>query len=83
MSDLVGRVVHVSGSGGSSLVRTPATFTTDGLAPYDDRFPLPFLLIILALLAIVAVIGQGTAGTIRWAVLRRRRLRLQSPQTDW
>jgi signal peptidase I len=77
MSDIVGRVFQVSGSGGNTLVRTPATFTTGGLAPDDHRFPLPFLLIILALLAILAVIAQGTAGTIMWAVRRRRRQQRQ------
>jgi hypothetical protein len=67
----------VSGSGGNTLVRTPATFTAGGLAPDDHRFPLPLLLIILALLAILAVIAQGTAGTIMWAVRRRRRQQRQ------
>jgi signal peptidase I len=77
MSDIVGRVLQVSGSGGNTLVRTPATFTAEGLAPYDHRLPLPLLLIILALPAILAVIAQGTAGTIMWAVRRRRRQQRQ------
>jgi signal peptidase I len=80
MSDIVGRVFQVSGSGGNTLVRTPATFAVGGLAPYDHRFPLPFLLIILALLAILAVIAQGTVGTIMWAARRRRCQQRQ--QTD-
>ena len=42
MSDISGRVIEVPGSRGGTLIRTPATFTADGLAPSDHRLPLPF-----------------------------------------
>jgi signal peptidase I len=75
MSDIVGRVFEVSGSHGGTLLRTPAAFTADGLAPADHRFPFPLVLLVLALLAIVAVIVQGTWGIIAWVIRRRRRKR--------
>ena len=82
MSDIVGRVIQVSAAHGWTELRTPATFIADGLAPADDRFPLPFLLLILVGLALLAVIVQGTAGIIRWAVRRRRRELRPQPQTS-
>jgi signal peptidase I len=75
MSDIVGRVFGVSGPGGRTSVKTPETFIADGLAPADHRVPLPLVLLGAASVALVAVIGQGTVGTIRWAVRRRRRKR--------
>ena len=84
MSDVVGRVIEVSGSHGNNQLRTPATFTANELAPYDHRLPLPLLLMLLALLAIVALIVQGTAGAIMWAVRRsRREPRQLSQPTAW
>ncbi len=84
MSDIAGRVIQVYRPGGRTLLRTPATFTADGLAPADHRIPLPFLLLGLALLAILAVIVQGTVGIIMWVVRRRRRkLRQQPQQMAW
>lgn len=75
MTDIVGRVIGVSGPGGRTFLKTPGTFTADGLAPADDRVPLPLVLFGAAAVALVAVIGQGTVGTIRWATRRRRRKR--------
>jgi signal peptidase I len=75
MTDIVGRVYGVSGPNGRYLLNTPETFIADGLAPADHRFPLPIVLLGAAVVAVVAVIGQGTAGTIRWAMRRRRRKR--------
>jgi signal peptidase I len=80
MGDIGGRVIEVSGSHGFSPLRTPATFTANGLAPADSRLPLPFLLVLLALLAIVALIVQGAAGVITWAVRRGRREQRPLPQ---
>jgi signal peptidase I len=80
MTDIVGRVFSVSGPGGRTSLTTPETFIADGLTPADDRVPLPFVLLGAASVAFVAVIGQGTVGTIRWAMRRRRRKRLQPPQ---
>jgi signal peptidase I len=84
MSDVVGRVIEVFGSHGNNLLRTPATFTASGLAPSDHRLPLPLLLMLLALLAVVALIVQGTAGVIIWAERRsRREQRPLPPPTAW
>jgi signal peptidase I len=81
MSDIVGRVITVSRPGSRTLLRTPATFTAGGLAPADHRIPLPFLLVGLALAAILAVIVQAAAGiTVRVMRRRRRRLRQQPQQ---
>lgn len=79
MTDIAGRVVQVSGPGGSTLVKTPETFIAAGLAPPDHRAPLPLALIIGAVAALLALIVQGTVGTVRWAVLRGRRKRLLPP----
>jgi signal peptidase I len=75
MTDILGRVIDVSGPGGRTFLKTPETFIADGLAPADSRVPLPFLLFGTAAVALVAVIGLGTVGTIRWAIRRRRRKR--------
>jgi signal peptidase I len=80
VTDILGRVFGVSGPGGRIAVKTPETFIADGLAPADHRAPLPLVLLGAAAVALVAVIGQGTVGTIRWAMRRRRRKRLQPPQ---
>jgi signal peptidase I len=80
MTDIVGRVFRVSGPGGRTSLKTPETFIADGLAPADHRVPLPLVLVGTATVALVAVIGQGTAGTIRWSMRRRRRKRLQPPR---
>jgi signal peptidase I len=77
MSDVSGRVIELRGS----LVRTPAVFTADGLAPSDHRFPLPLLLVVLAVIVALAAIVLGAAGTVTWAVRRRRTLRQQP--TSW
>jgi signal peptidase I len=79
MSDVSGRVIEVRGS----LVRTPAAFTADGLAPNDLRFPLPLLLAALAVIAVLTAIVLGAAGTVLWAVRRRRKLRQQPAPTSW
>jgi signal peptidase I len=78
MTDILGRVIDVSGPGGRTFLKTPETFIADGLAPADHRLPLPLLLFGAAAVALVAVIGQGTVGTIRWAMRRRRRRKRQS-----
>lgn len=85
VTDILGRVFDVSGPGGRTSVKTPETFIADGLASPDHRVPLPLVLLGSAAVALVAVIGQGTVGTIRWAMRRRRRKRLQPPQqqTAW
>lgn len=85
MTDIVGRVYSVSGPGGRTFLKTPETYIAAGLAPPDRRVPLPLLLIGASVVALVAVIVQGTAGTIRWALLRRRRKRLPPPRrrTAW
>jgi signal peptidase I len=75
MSDILGRVFGVSGPGGRTLLKTPETFIADGLAPADDRLPRPLVLLGAVVVFSVAVIGQGTVGTIRWAMRRRRRKR--------
>jgi signal peptidase I len=75
MTDIVGRVFGVSGAGGRTSLTTPETFIADGLAPADRRVPLPLVLLGAASVALVAVIGQGTVGTIRWAMRRPRRKR--------
>jgi len=79
MTDILGRVIAVSRPGGWTVLTTPENFVADGLAPADHRVPLPFLLIGADAVALVAVIGQGTVGTIVWA-MRRGRKRLQPPQ---
>jgi signal peptidase I len=79
MTDIVGRVFSVSGPGGRTVLKTPETFIADGLAPPDHRLALPDVLLGGAVVALVAVIGQGTVGTIKWA-RRRRRKRLQPRQ---
>lgn len=79
MSDIVGRVFEVAGSHGNHLLRTPTAFTANGLAPSDHHLPLPLLLMLLALLAIVTLIVQGTAGVIMWAVRRGR----SHPAVSW
>ena len=81
-SDIVGRVLQVPAAGGSTQLRTPETFFADGLAPTDHRHPDLSLLLGLATLALVAVIVQGTIGTIRWAARRRRRKRRQQQLHD-
>ena len=75
MTDILGRVFDVSGPGGWTSLTTPETFIADGLAPADHRVPLPLVLLGAASVALVAVVGQGTVGTIRWAMRRRRRKR--------
>jgi signal peptidase I len=75
MTDIVGRVIDVSGPGGRAFLKTPDTFIADGLAPADDRVPLPLVLFGASAVALVAVIGQGTVGTIRWGMRRGRRKR--------
>ena len=75
MSDIVGRAVGLYAAGRWTELHTPETFIADGLAPADHRTPVPLLLFGLTLVAIAAVIVQGTAGTITWAVRRRRRKR--------
>ena len=86
MTDIVGRIFQVRGSGdqasgpgGWVILKTPETFIATGLAPADHRVALPLVLIGGALFALLAVIVQGTLGTIRWAVLRGRRKRLRQP----
>jgi signal peptidase I len=85
MTDIVGRVFSVSGPNGRYSLTTPESFIADGLAPADHRVPLQFVLLGAASVALVAAIGQGTVGTIRWAMRRRRRKRIQPPQqqTAW
>ncbi len=68
MTDILGRVISVSGPGGRTFLKTPETFIANGLAPADQRVPLPLVLFGAAAVALVAVIVQGTVGTIRWAV---------------
>ena len=75
MTDILGRVIAVSGPGGHDFLKTPETFIADGLAPADRRVPLTLVLFAASAVALVAVIGQGTVGTIRWAMRRRRRKR--------
>jgi signal peptidase I len=77
MSDIAGRVIQVSAAGGWTQLRTPETFVADGLAPTDNRFPLGFVLLALALFAVAAAIVQAVIGTIVWAVRRRRERRRQ------
>jgi signal peptidase I len=80
-SAIVGRVVLATGPGASrTLLRTPATFTVNGLAPADNRVPLPLLLILLAVVAALATAVEGTVGLIVWLVRRSRRQRVQQPQ---
>ena len=74
-SDILGRVIQVTGPGGRTLLRTPETYIADGLAPADHRVPLPFVLLGGIIVALLAVIGEGTVGTVRWALRRRRRKR--------
>jgi hypothetical protein len=81
-SDISGRVIEVIGSRGASLVRTPATFTADGLAPGDHRLPLPLVITGLAAIAALAAIVQATAGGIVWAV-RQSRPRQQPERPTW
>jgi signal peptidase I len=81
ISDISGRVIEILGSRGSTLVRTPATFTADGLAPDGHRLPFPLVMAGLAPIAVLAAIVQGTAGAVIWAVRRRRRTRQQPGQT--
>jgi Signal peptidase, peptidase S26 len=81
MTDIVGRVFLVSGPGGRIMLKTPETFIADGLAPADRRIPLPLVLALASVAALVAAIVQGTVGTIRWAMLRRRRRRLRLPRS--
>jgi signal peptidase I len=81
MTDIVGRVYGVSGSNGRYSLKTPETFIADGLAPADHRVPLPLALALAGVVALVAAIGQGTVGTIRWAIRRRRRKRLRRPRS--
>jgi signal peptidase I len=80
MSDILGRVFGVSGPGGLTSLTTPETFIADGLAPADHRVPLPLALALAGVVALVAAIVQGTVGTIRWAI-RRRRKRLRRPRS--
>jgi hypothetical protein len=81
MTDIVGRVYGVSGSNGRYSLKTPETFIADGLAPADHRVPLPLALALAGVVALVAAIVQGTVGTIRWAIRRRRRKRLRRPRS--
>jgi signal peptidase I len=83
MSDIQGRAYYVAHANGYTRLRTPATFTANGLAPADHRIPLPFVLLGCALLGIVAVIVQGAAGITMWAVRRRRARRQLPPQMAW
>jgi len=83
MTDIVGRVFAVAGPDGRTQLRTPETFIADGLAPADRRLPLPLVLIGGAIVALAALIGQGTVGSIRWAMLRRRRRRPPPPRPAW
>lgn len=80
MTDIVGRVITVHGPGGRIFLSTPEAYIDDGLAPAGRRLPIPILLFGGAAVAVLAVIAQGTVGTIRWAVLRGRRRRLQPAQ---
>jgi len=73
-------VYGVSGSNGRYSLKTPETFIADGLAPADHRVPLPLALALAGVVALVAAIVQGTVGTIRWAI-RRRRKRLRRPRS--
>ncbi|HTU76567.1 MAG TPA: signal peptidase I [Trebonia sp.] len=77
--DITGRVVLVSDGGRRTLLKTPATFTADGLAPADHRVPLPFLLLGLAIVAAILAAIDGVTGLIVWLVRRGRRRRAQQP----
>ena len=83
ISDISGRVIEVLGSRGSTLARTPATFTADGLAPDDHCLPFPLVMAGLAVIAVLAAIVQGAAGAVIWAVRRQRRPRQPPGQTTW
>jgi signal peptidase I len=79
-SAIVGRVVLVISPGATRALRTPTTFTANGLAPADNRVPLPLLLLLLAMLAALATAVEGTVGLIVWLVRRSRRQRVQQPR---
>jgi signal peptidase I len=61
--DIVGRVIEVSGRS-SAVPTTPQTFVSDGLAPPDDRVPLPLVLIGLAVLDFLVLLAVGIIGAI-------------------
>ena len=84
-SSIVGRVLLATGPGASrSLLRTPTTFTANGLAPADHRVPLPILLIGFAIIAALATVVEGVVGLIIWLAGRGRRQRARAPQpTAW
>ena len=84
MSDIAGRAVLVTGNGKQTILRTPAVFTADGLAPADHRVPLPILLLGLAVIAAFAVVVDGVVGLIVWLARRSKRQRAQpAPPVAW
>jgi signal peptidase I len=72
-SDIVGRAELLVRPGTRFYLTTPRAFTAAGLAPAGRRLHLPFVLLGFAMFALLALIVQGTAGIILWAVRRRRR----------
>jgi signal peptidase I len=57
MSDIKGRALWVLHNGRATQLRTPATFTAEGLAPADHRIPLPLVLLYLSAVAIAQRLG--------------------------
>jgi len=80
MSDILGRAFIVSGSGSQTLLRTPAVFTANRLAPADHRRPLAIVLLEVAAVVLLVMVVQGVVGLIVWLVRRGRRKRTRQPQ---
>ena len=72
LSGVVGRVVLVAHGFSFTVLHTPATFVTDGLAPAGTRIDIYALLAGLAGLAVLALVVLAVTGTIRFAIRERR-----------
>lgn len=69
---LVGRVVGIEHGSVWDYVTTPATFVSDGLAPADDRQPLPLLLLGGAGILFAVLLLDGILGVVLWSLRRGR-----------
>jgi signal peptidase I len=79
VSGVVGQVLFVLQGSSLSVVRTPQTFISDGLAPPDTRPDFYIRLAFLALGCVVALLLLALFGTIRFMIRKRQARRAPPP----
>jgi signal peptidase I len=78
-SGVVGQVLFVMHGSSLSVVRTPQTFISDGLAPPDTRPDFYVRLAFLALGCVAALLLLALFGTIRFMIRKRQARRAPPP----